>query len=173
MTIHQPTITRRGDAYVLVYDEVYATSRADLWDAVTSPDRLARWMAPYSGDLHLGGTWEVSGSDGVPWCRGTVTDCEPGRTFTTTWHATDEDPTELVVTVQDTDGGARLTLVHTGIRSIFYGAGWQTYLELLERGVAAPSDQLVDDVQWERRFGQLRPLYDELFAAVRDGDLRS
>ena len=31
----------------------YATTVDDLWDAVTSADRIPRWFAPVSGDLAL------------------------------------------------------------------------------------------------------------------------
>lgn len=47
-------------------------------------------------------------------------------------------------------------------------AGWQTYLELLAQGLAAPDAVLVDDAAWDARFAQLRPAYDERFAALRD-----
>ena len=35
--------------------DVYDTDLADLWSAITEPDRLARWVATVEGDLRLGG----------------------------------------------------------------------------------------------------------------------
>ena len=50
-------------------ENVYDTDLADLWSAITEPDRLARWVATVEGDLRLGGmiearftsTWEGPG----------------------------------------------------------------------------------------------------------------
>lgn len=158
-----PDIQKTGETYRLVYDEVYATDIDDLWQAVTTRERLARWMADYSGDLRLGGTWQVA-SEGEPWCTGTETACEPGRSFTTTWHASEEEPTELVVLLEPVAGGTRLVLEHTGIQSIFYGAGWQTYLERLASDVAG--EEVGGEDAWQARFTELRPAYDERFGSL-------
>ena len=40
-------------------EDVYDTDIDDLWESCTDPDRLARWIAEVSGDLHAGGTVEV------------------------------------------------------------------------------------------------------------------
>jgi uncharacterized protein YndB with AHSA1/START domain len=45
------TITRTGDDAEATFERVYDTDAADLWAAVTEPDRLARWLAPVDGDL--------------------------------------------------------------------------------------------------------------------------
>jgi len=159
-----PEIQRTGDRYRLVYDEVYATDIDDLWQAITDRDRLARWMADYDGELRLGGTWQVASEDDVPWATGTVTACDPPRSFTTTWHATGEDPTELVVSLESVPGGTRLLLEHTGIQSIFYGAGWQTYLERLGDDLAGR--EVGGEDAWQARFAELKSTYDERFGAL-------
>jgi len=161
-----PIIERTGDRYRLVYDETYATDLDDLWQAVTDQARLARWMALYSGDLRLGGTWQVASDDdpGTPWATGTVTACDPPHSFTTTWHATGEEPTDLVVRLEPVDSGTRLVLAHTGIQSIFYGAGWQTYLERLTDDLAGR--EVGGEDAWQARFAALKPVYDERFGAI-------
>lgn len=159
-----PTIEKLDDRYRLVYDELYPTDIDDLWDAVTSRERLARWMAEYSGDLRLGGTWEVASDDDGVWGRGTISACDPPRSFTTTWHATGEEPTELVVRLEPADGGTRLVLEHTGIQSIFYGAGWQTYLERLALVLAGREPGGED--AWQARFAELKPEYQTRFDAL-------
>ena len=40
-------------------ENVYDTDLADLWSAITEPDRLARWVATVEGDLRLGGMIEA------------------------------------------------------------------------------------------------------------------
>lgn len=164
MSLDNPTIQRTPDGFHLVYEEVYATDIDDLWDAVTSRERLARWMADYTGELSLDGTWEVASDDDGPWGRGTVTACERPSGFTTTWHARGEEPTELVVRLEPVEGGTRLVLSHAGIRSIFYGAGWQTYLERLATHVAG-ADPGGEDA-WQARYAQLQPDYETRFAQL-------
>ena len=44
----------------------------DVWDAVTSADRIARWFLPVSGDLRLGGRYQLEGNAG-----GEVQECLP------------------------------------------------------------------------------------------------
>ena len=37
-------------------EDIYDTDIDDLWEACTTPERLARWIAEVSGDLRVGGT---------------------------------------------------------------------------------------------------------------------
>ena len=52
----------------------------DLWDAVTSADRIPRWFLPVSGDLQAGGRYQLEGNAG-----GTITDCARLSHFSLTW----------------------------------------------------------------------------------------
>ncbi len=61
-------------------ERTYATTDADLWDAVTNPERLPRWFAPVRGELARGGRFEIEGN-----ASGTVTECDPPRAFSLTW----------------------------------------------------------------------------------------
>lgn len=67
-------------AKVVVLEQTYATDVDDLWDAVTSAERLPRWFAPVSGDLREGGRYSVEGN-----ASGTITMCEPPCAFDATW----------------------------------------------------------------------------------------
>lgn len=166
MTLGSPLIQRHGDGYRLVYDEVYATDLDDLWAAVTQRDRLARWMADYSGDLALGGRWEVADGDGEgTWGSGTIAACDPPRGFTTVWQAVGEEPTELVVRLETVDGGTRLVLEHTGIRSSSYAAGWRAYLEALDAHLRTPGADR-DGEGWQRRYEDLAPGCEARFAEL-------
>ena len=49
----------------------FATTLEDVWDAVTNGDRIPNWFAPVSGDLELGGHYQIEGNAG-----GTITACE-------------------------------------------------------------------------------------------------
>ncbi|WP_210747122.1 SRPBCC domain-containing protein [Nocardia speluncae] len=58
-----PEVRRRYDAQI-----------EDLWDAITRPARLRRWLQPVTGDLRLGGKFELGSGE-----RGQILGCEPPR----------------------------------------------------------------------------------------------
>ncbi len=67
-------------AEAVIAERTYPTDIDDLWDALTNPERLPRWFSPVTGDLKLGGRYQVEGNAG-----GTVLTCDPPRSFTLTW----------------------------------------------------------------------------------------
>lgn len=67
-------------ARAVVASRDYPTGIDDLWNAITEKDRIPRWFAPVSGDLELGGRYQIKGNAG-----GTVTACTPPRSFALTW----------------------------------------------------------------------------------------
>lgn len=100
-------LTRDGKAARSVtLERTYDTTPNDLWDAVTSPDRLPRWFSPVSGDLRQGGRFQVEGN-----AAGTITECEPPRFLATTWEF-GGGVSWLEVSIHQEAGGARLTLSH-------------------------------------------------------------
>ena len=46
---------------VVIASRAYDTSIADLWDALTSKERLPRWFARVDGELELGGRYPGEG----------------------------------------------------------------------------------------------------------------
>jgi uncharacterized protein YndB with AHSA1/START domain len=67
-------------ALVAVAIRTYPTTVDDLWDAMTTPDRLARWFMPVEGELKLGGRYQLKGNAG-----GTITRCERPDALDLTW----------------------------------------------------------------------------------------
>lgn len=67
-------------AIVAVVTRNYDTTVEDLWDAITTPERLARWFLAVEGDLKLGGRYQLKGNAG-----GTITRCEPPAALDLTW----------------------------------------------------------------------------------------
>ncbi|MCZ2850371.1 SRPBCC domain-containing protein [Modestobacter sp. VKM Ac-2978] len=65
---------------IAVARRTYPTDRPDLWAAVTDQDRLPRWFLPVSGDLRVGGRYQLEGNAG-----GTVEHCVAPETFSVTW----------------------------------------------------------------------------------------
>ena len=69
-----------GEARVVTISQSYDTDAADLWDACTDIDRIPRWFLPITGDLQVGGNYQLEGN-----ANGTILTCDPPREFTATW----------------------------------------------------------------------------------------
>lgn len=68
------------EARVLVVERDYDASPSELWNAVTTPERVSRWLGPVSGEFALGGRFQVEGNAG-----GTVLRCEEPELLEVTW----------------------------------------------------------------------------------------
>ena len=99
----------------------YSTEIADLWDALTDPERIPRWFLPISGDLKLGGRYQFEGNAG-----GTITRCDPPEALDATWEYGGNTSWVSLRLVPENDG-ARLTLVHTMLQDEASEAHWTTY----------------------------------------------
>lgn len=84
----------------------YPTTVEDLWDAITSPERLPRWFLPISGELKLGGRYQLQGNAG-----GTIERCEPPRHLYVTWEF-GGGMSWVDVRLEPAGGEARLVLAH-------------------------------------------------------------
>lgn len=91
---------------IAVARRVYPTDRAALWDAVTSADRIARWFLPITGELRVGGHYQLEGNAG-----GVVERCAEPESFAVTWEFGGM-VSWLAVTLVADGGHTRLELVH-------------------------------------------------------------
>ncbi|WP_454648476.1 SRPBCC family protein [Bradyrhizobium liaoningense] len=125
-------------ASAVTLTRLYDTGLDDLWDAVTSRERIPRWFAPVEGDLRLGGRYQVKGNAG-----GTITACTPPTHFAATWEFGGAT-SWIDVRLTAERSRARLTLEHTAIIEDHWnqfgpgavGIGWDLALAGLERHLA-------------------------------------
>ena len=135
-------------AIVAVAIRTYDTSVDDLWDAITTPERLARWFLPVEGDLKLGGRYQLKGNAG-----GTITRCDRPEALDVTWEIM--GATSWVNLRLAPDGKrARLTLEHIAHKDGIgeehlkkfgpgaVGVGWDLGFYGLERHLTDPSKPL-------------------------------
>lgn len=106
---------------VVVATRTYATSVEDLWEALTDQERIKRWFAPVSGELKLGGRYQVEGNAG-----GTILRCEPPRIFDISWEFAGS-VSWVTVALDPDGGGARLTLEHAMPVEHLDSDHWKTY----------------------------------------------
>lgn len=145
--------TRNGrPAKVARLAQTYPTTVADLWEAVTTPDRLGRWFMPVSGELRQGGHYALEGN-----AEGTIETCEPPRRFSATWEFGGQ-VSWIEVAVEEAAGGARLELVHTAhVEDEWWeqygpgatGVGWDLGFLGLGAHLAHPDEERPEMTGWE------------------------
>jgi uncharacterized protein YndB with AHSA1/START domain len=91
---------------IAIARRTYATSQQDLWDAVTDADRIPRWFLPISGNLEVGGRYQLDGN-----ARGVIERCDEPDSFAVTWEM-GPMVSWLEITLTPTDGGTTLELAH-------------------------------------------------------------
>ena len=106
------TLTVQGDLRSVRYTRVIDASPEELWDALTNPERIARWMLTeemvleprVGGKSHFG--WGKQGS-----ADGTVTVYDPPRCLEYTWE--EESGTSTVrFEISEVASGVELVLFH-------------------------------------------------------------
>jgi uncharacterized protein YndB with AHSA1/START domain len=104
-----------GEAKVVSLRRTYQAGIDDVWDALTTPERIGRWFLPVSGDLRLGGRYQLQGQAG-----GTIVACERPNRLQVTWvYPPSEDESgasEVELRLTPAGAGATtLELVHTAV----------------------------------------------------------
>lgn len=94
-------------ARVVVASCAYDTTIDDVWDAITNAERIPRWFLPISGELRLGGRYQLQGN-----ASGQITSCEPPRSLAVTWEFGGQVSWVYVRLTELSDGGTRLQLEH-------------------------------------------------------------
>jgi uncharacterized protein YndB with AHSA1/START domain len=143
---------------IVVARRTYGTDQQDLWDAVTNPERLPRWFLPVTGELSLGGRYQIEGNAG-----GYIQRCDEPERFEVTWEY-EEQVSWLTVTLSAAPGGTVFELAHEApVDPDFWaqygpgaaGIGWD--LGLLGLGLHVDTGEPVD------------PMYADDWAATEDG----
>ena len=133
-------------ARAVILARIFDTTVDDLWDAVTSAERLPRWFLPIRGALKPGGRFQLQGNAG-----GAITACERPAHCAFTWEF-GGDTSWVDLRVADA-GGARLTLTHTAHLSDHWkrygpgaaGVGWELGLLGLALHLARPNEPKPDE----------------------------
>jgi uncharacterized protein YndB with AHSA1/START domain len=131
-------------AIVGIATRLYDTTVDDLWEALTTPERLRRWFLPVEGDLKLNGRYQLKGNAG-----GTITRCDPPEALDLTWEFAG-GTSWVNVRLATEANQARLTLEHIahkdGIGEEHFakfgpgatGVGWDLALHGLKQHLANP-----------------------------------
>lgn len=96
-----------GDARTVTVSQVYDADLEDLWDACTNPERIPRWFLPVTGDLRVGGRYQLEGN-----ASGEILRCDPPQGFDATWEYGDEVSWIELRLTPESGGRTRFTLEH-------------------------------------------------------------
>lgn len=109
-------------ARAVVAERSYPTAIDDLWNALTDPERMKRWFMPVSGELQLGGHYQLEGNAG-----GTILECTPPDKLHVTWEFGDRTSWVVVTLEARGDDETRLRLEHIGLEEGDYLAFWEQF----------------------------------------------
>ena len=125
-------VSREGDA--LTFERRYDVPVARVWAALTTPERVAGWLADAEIDLRIGGVFRLSFPDHNYTMTGHIIELVPQQVIAWTWPHT-EHPDSVVRWELFSEGsGCRLRLTQTRLGSphlTSVAAGWHTHLEAL------------------------------------------
>ncbi|MGD9527045.1 SRPBCC family protein [Pseudonocardia sp.] len=140
-----------GEARVQTIAQVYPSDLDDVWDACTNPERLPRWFAPVTGELRLGGRYQVEGN-----AAGVVERCDPPKGFAATWEFGGQ-VSWIEVTLEPVADGTRLTLEHVAhVPDEFWtrygpgatGVGWDLAFLGLATHLATGESAAAEGQEW-------------------------
>ncbi|WAS97819.1 SRPBCC domain-containing protein [Nannocystis punicea] len=137
------TTAAGGQGISVLLRRTYDTTPADVWDAITNPERVKRWFTLLTGDLREGGKFQLKGN-----ASGDILRCDPPRLLKLTYGGEtsivevrlspgDGDTTNLEV-----EHNVPIEMAGSGAGSLFVGPGWDgglLGLDLYLRG-QAPED---------------------------------
>ncbi len=108
-------------ARIVSVAQVYETDSSDLWDAVTNPERLPCWFLPITGDLKLGGRYQLEGHAG-----GEIMQCVPPEFMEVTFDC-NKNISWVSIRLTPDGEGTRLTLEHLMLKDEESEAHWKKY----------------------------------------------
>jgi uncharacterized protein YndB with AHSA1/START domain len=148
------------------FEREFPVPVAELWDVLTSPERLARWLAPGTIGGPDGPVRLDFGEGGI--VTGRVLRWEPPSLLEFEWRFAGETESVVRFELSPTGTGTRLVLDHRALaegHATGYSAGWHAYL-------ASLSDYLEGrEHSWEDRFAAALPQYRESAAALEGAPL--
>ena len=134
-------VTATDDALQVVFHRHYSRPIEKVWAAITTPERLADWLAEAEVELKPGGRIHFNWNNGAHTMEGRVLVCDAPTAFSYTWTM---DGRETVVRFDlKSDGdGCWLTLTHSGLspragQGAGVRSGWHAHLEGLGDAIDA------------------------------------
>lgn len=99
-------------------EAVYPDPPERVWEALTDPDALSRWLLPTDFKPLIGFRFRLDRQGQSP-VKGKVLEVEEGRLLTYTWNDEDEGYESMVVwNLEPVDGGTRVQLTQVVVEPV-------------------------------------------------------
>jgi len=152
-------------------EDLYDTDIDDLWQACTTPERLARWLASVDGDLREGSTIQAVFTSS--WTGPVRIDaCDAPHHLLLTMEPGTDDEGQLEAWLTEEGSHTRLVVEERGLlveHLPFHASGWRVHLEDLGRslevgGPVHPQGWSADAGApgWKKRWEELTPAYQQM-----------
>ncbi|GAA0943719.1 SRPBCC family protein [Kribbella koreensis] len=115
----QRQVSQTGEEVRVTLRRTYQAGVEDVWDALTDPDRIRRWMMPITGELKVGGSFQLEGNAG-----GEILECEPPKRFKVSFGG----PASLVEISLSQDGDSTELQMDHSVPADFGGASGALYV---------------------------------------------
>lgn len=133
-------ITSDGARRVVTLEREFHSDPADLWQAITNPERAGRWLA----SLTIDDDDVTLGFDGGSSRSGKILECDAPHRLRVVLQPDTADQSFLVVTLDATNAGTTLVMQQDGLSPIWaalYAAGWQHHAERLDVATGGSATQ--------------------------------
>ena len=159
-------VVRDREGLELLVERRIPAAAAEVWDWLTAPAHLRKWIGTRKGKARVGGTIEftMGFEKGATPQQVTILDCVPQSRFLASWSVGD-DTWRVGVSLAEIDGVTHLYLsqrLSDARAAGSVGPGWEYYLDRLlaaRAGTPMPS--------FDNYFPTQRPYYERL---AMDGD---
>jgi uncharacterized protein YndB with AHSA1/START domain len=152
-------------------EDLYDTDIDDLWQACTTPERLARWIARVDGEMWIGGMIHaVFTSSWTGLAR--IEACDAPHHLLVTTEPGTPDEGQIEAWLAEEGSRTRLVVEERGLpmkNLPFHASGWQVHFEDLARsldadGPAHPQgwSSAAGAPGWKQRWEELTPTYQQM-----------
>lgn len=142
------TVTPAKNGNTVALAQTFEASPEQLWEALTTAERLARWFGTARGAVVPGGRYELPEME----TSGRLVEVEPPRRLLLTWeYGKSSSDLELLISTPEDGEGSTLTLRHTVPADAHWatfgpgatGCGWDAALFALAHHLEDPGADLM------------------------------
>jgi uncharacterized protein YndB with AHSA1/START domain len=116
--------TESGETVAVTLQRRYPADQADVWQAITDPERVRRWFLPLTGELRQGGNFQLEGHAG-----GDILSCEAPSHLVVTFGG-ESSIVDVLLSFDGQQTLLKLThsvpieLAGSGAGALYVGPGW-------------------------------------------------
>ena len=144
------TVVRDGDEYTIHFEREYRGSADEVWSAITTPERAARWLGDLRGTLAAGERVVLQmGEAADERADLDIVECRRPERIELGWLFPGEPYTRVAVELRPMSADRTLVVLdHSGFPKEHipgYGCGWHHYVDALAAYLAGEAPPAFED----------------------------